>query len=141
MRYILHRNVCIGHHCFCCSRVWHTFKKVCHEQKLEEKCFQSWTVRRTRRLCFCPYFLSSSSFPFSPSNLKYSVTVCEGSGQTQEAKLIGSTWVSMGMCDQSLLPRAFPSLHLLCVCVSNRSSPRHSPVSTHLLTIASCQMC
>lgn len=85
---------------------------------------------------------------FLPLQKKYSITTREGSGQTQEAELIGSTQISMGMCDQSLMPKAFPLLHMLLgtaaaayKCVSNRSSSRLSPVSTHLLTIASCQMC
>lgn len=47
--------------------------------------------------------------------MKYSVTVHEGSGQPQEAELIGSTQMSMRTCDQSLLPRASPSFHLLLI--------------------------
>ena len=94
---------------------------------------------------FCPPFVSSPSSSSSASNSKYSVTVHKGSGQPQEAKLIGSSWMSMSMCDQSHTPRAFPSPHLAAAaadtCVSNRSNPRLSAVSTHLLTVASCQMC
>lgn len=90
------------------------------------------------------FFVCSSSCCLSASRLKYSITVHEGSGQTQEAQMIGSAQISMGMCDQSLLLRAFPSLHLLlhervcvdlcmCVCVhtctpvSNCSRPKVSP--------------
>lgn len=61
------------------------------------------------------FFFSLLSSPCLLSSLqkKYSITTREGSGQTQEAELIGSTQISMGMCDQSLLPRAFPILHML----------------------------
>lgn len=85
-------------------------------------------------------FSSLFFFLLSSSRLKYSITTHEGSGQTQEAELIGSTRISMGMCDQSLLPPRAPPPPSICsrVCVSNRCSPRRSPVSTHLLTIASC---
>lgn len=63
----------------------------------------------------------------------------QGSGQTQEADLIGSTQVSMGMCDQSpLLSRAFPSPQLPWRCVSNRSSLRCSTVSTRPLPPLRC---
>lgn len=59
---------------------------------------------------------STGSFPLLASFLP--LRLREGSGQTQEAELIGSTQISMGMCDQSLLPRAFPSLHLLLLLIS-----------------------
>lgn len=66
----------------------------------------------------------------------------EGSGQTQEAELIGSTRISMGMCDQSLLPRAFPTLHLpllllirVCLIVPAQGSPQFPLTSWPLLPV------
>lgn len=66
----------------------------------------------------------------------------EGSGQTQEAELIGSTRISMSMCDQSLLPRAFLSLHLLllllisvCLIVPAQGSPQFPLTSWPLLPV------
>lgn len=57
--------------------------------------------------------------------------------------LLGYRWVCVtNRCCPGLSP-----VPICCccvcvdVCVSNCSSPRLSPVSTHLLTIASCQMC
>jgi len=84
------------------------------------------TQRNSVYLFFVGYLLpfrvvlfSSLFFFLLSSRLKYSITTHEGSGQTQEAELIGSTRISMGMCDQSLLPpRAPPPLHLQrSVCV------------------------
>lgn len=84
----------------------------------------------------------STGFFLPASHLKYSITLCEGSGQTQEAELIGSTQISMGMCDQSLLPKAFPSLHLLllllrsvCLIVSARGFPQFPLTSWPLLPV------
>lgn len=47
--------------------------------------------------------------------VKYSVSAHEGSGQPQEAELIGSTQMSRRVCDQSAPPRASPSFHLLLI--------------------------
>lgn len=95
---------------------------------------------------FMEWGRTGSSFPllvpFSSlaSHLKYSITMCEGSGQTQEAGLIGSTQISTGMCDQSLLPRAFPSLHLpllisVCLIDANQGSPQFPLTSWPLLPV------
>lgn len=94
---------------------------------------------------FSPSFPIPVFFFLLVSYLKYSITVRKGSGQTQEAELIGSTRISMGMCDQSLLPRAFPSLHLLllpllllisvCLIVPARGSPQFPLTSWPLLPV------
>lgn len=93
----------------------------------------------TRRgsLFFFPSLLRSSSCCLSASHLKYSITVHAGSGQRQEAEMIGSAQISMGMCDQSVLLRAFPSLHLLHerACARARLCPivpdQRCPLSFH----------
>lgn len=67
--------------------------------------------------------------------VKYSVAAHEGSGQPQEAQLIGSTQMSRRACDQSTAPRAppqFPSS--VDTCVSNCSSPKRCAVSNYRLT-------